>query len=113
MLLILRLEDWVSQIVVFADFWISDVPDIKHVINYDFPNTVEDYVHRIGRTGRQDKKVNRSICKYIFKIIFKGTSYTFLTMKDEHRVGDLIRVMEKAGQEIPEELRNMRYGGRM
>ena len=29
-----------------------DVKDIKFVINYDFPNNVEDYVHRIGRTGR-------------------------------------------------------------
>ena len=29
-----------------------DVKDISVVINYDMPNTVEDYVHRIGRTGR-------------------------------------------------------------
>ncbi|KAK9730663.1 ATP-dependent RNA helicase dbp2, partial [Basidiobolus ranarum] len=29
-----------------------DVKDVKFVINYDFPNNVEDYVHRIGRTGR-------------------------------------------------------------
>jgi superfamily II DNA/RNA helicase len=29
-----------------------DVPDITHVINYDIPQTIEDYVHRIGRTGR-------------------------------------------------------------
>jgi Lhr-like helicase len=29
-----------------------DVKDIEVVINYDFPNDVEDYVHRIGRTGR-------------------------------------------------------------
>lgn len=32
-----------------------DVPDITHVINYDMPATYEDYVHRIGRTGRADK----------------------------------------------------------
>jgi len=31
------------------------VDNISHVINYDLPNTYEDYVHRIGRTGRADK----------------------------------------------------------
>lgn len=29
-----------------------DIPNVNHVINYDLPNTVEEYVHRIGRTGR-------------------------------------------------------------
>lgn len=33
-----------------------DIADITHVINYDLPNSYEDYVHRIGRTGRVDKK---------------------------------------------------------
>lgn len=33
-----------------------DVEDISHVINYDQPSTYEDYVHRIGRTGRAGKK---------------------------------------------------------
>jgi superfamily II DNA/RNA helicase len=37
---------------------ILDVQDIKTVINYDFPKSVEDYVHRIGRTGRQGKTVD-------------------------------------------------------
>jgi superfamily II DNA/RNA helicase len=36
----------------------SDVSDIKYVINFDYPNNSEDYVHRIGRTGRQDKTVS-------------------------------------------------------
>ena len=31
-----------------------DIDDISHVINYDIPRTPEDYVHRIGRTARQD-----------------------------------------------------------
>jgi ATP-dependent RNA helicase DDX5/DBP2 len=31
---------------------IQDVKDISHVFNYDYPNNSEDYVHRIGRTGR-------------------------------------------------------------
>ena len=29
-----------------------DIPNVVHVINYDLPNTIEEYVHRIGRTGR-------------------------------------------------------------
>lgn len=33
-----------------------DIPDVTHVINFDLPSTYEDYVHRIGRTGRADKK---------------------------------------------------------
>lgn len=33
-----------------------DIPDVSHVINYDQPATYDDYVHRIGRTGRGDKK---------------------------------------------------------
>ena len=31
-----------------------DIDSVGYVINYDFPHTVEDYVHRIGRTGRAD-----------------------------------------------------------
>ncbi|MBU2632715.1 DEAD/DEAH box helicase [Patescibacteria group bacterium] len=33
-----------------------DIPDVSHVINYDMPATYDDYVHRIGRTGRANKK---------------------------------------------------------
>lgn len=33
-----------------------DIPDVTHVINYDLPETMEDYVHRIGRTGRAQKR---------------------------------------------------------
>lgn len=40
-----------------------DIPDVTHVINYDIPQNYETYVHRIGRTGRGDKK---------------GTSLTFV-----------------------------------
>ncbi|MEX0877907.1 MAG: DEAD/DEAH box helicase [Candidatus Spechtbacterales bacterium] len=32
-----------------------DIPDVSHVINFDIPNTYDDYVHRIGRTGRWGK----------------------------------------------------------
>ena len=33
-----------------------DIDDVSHVINYDMPKTYDDYVHRIGRTGRANKK---------------------------------------------------------
>lgn len=42
-----------------------DVSDIKFVINYDYPNNSEDYVHRIGRTGRRENKV-RDRFEYLF-----------------------------------------------
>jgi ATP-dependent RNA helicase DDX5/DBP2 len=42
----------------------KDVRDITHVLNYDYPNNTEDYVHRIGRTGRAGAK---------------GTAITFFT----------------------------------
>jgi ATP-dependent RNA helicase DDX3X len=34
-----------------------DIPHVTHVINYDLPKDIDDYVHRIGRTGRAGKKV--------------------------------------------------------
>jgi ATP-dependent RNA helicase RhlE len=33
-----------------------DIPDVSHVINYDLPANYDDYIHRIGRTGRATKK---------------------------------------------------------
>ena len=33
-----------------------DIPNVSHVINYDLPESYESYIHRIGRTGRADKK---------------------------------------------------------
>jgi superfamily II DNA/RNA helicase len=33
-----------------------DIPDVSHVINYDIPATYDDYIHRIGRTGRANKR---------------------------------------------------------
>jgi len=45
-----------------------DVPDVSHVFNFDVPFHAEDYVHRIGRTGRAGKN---------------GTAYTFLTPDTE------------------------------
>jgi len=33
-----------------------DIPNVSHVINYDLPESCDTYIHRIGRTGRLDKK---------------------------------------------------------
>ena len=66
-----------------------DVKDIRHVINYDFPagsNGVEDYVHRIGRTGRAG---------------VPGKAFTFFTKQDEDRAAELIGVLERSEQYIP------------
>ncbi|VDM59050.1 unnamed protein product, partial [Angiostrongylus costaricensis] len=69
-----------------------DVDDIKFVINYDYPNNSEDYVHRIGRTGRRDKR---------------GTAYTFFTPQNAPKAKDLIKVLEEAGQTVPQPLRDL------
>jgi ATP-dependent RNA helicase RhlE len=38
-----------------------DVDGISHVVNYDFPMHAEDYVHRIGRTGRATRLATPSV----------------------------------------------------
>ncbi|KAL3082856.1 hypothetical protein niasHS_010658 [Heterodera schachtii] len=73
-----------------------DVSDIKYVINFDYPNNSEDYVHRIGRTGRQDKT---------------GTSYTFFTQQNAPKARDLIKVLEEAKQIVPDRLRELSESG--
>merc|ERR1711865_282318 len=66
-----------------------DVKDITLVINYDFPNGIEDYVHRIGRTGRAGAK---------------GASHTFFTSNNAKQSRDLVRVLSEANQPVPHEL---------
>lgn len=66
-----------------------DIPNVKVVINVTFPLTVEDYVHRIGRTGRAGAD---------------GISITLFTELDKGLAGGLINVLEAANQEIPEAL---------
>jgi len=51
-------KDGVAEILVATDVAARgiDIPDISHVINYDEPATFDDYIHRIGRTGRGNQK---------------------------------------------------------
>ncbi|KAF2102178.1 DEAD-domain-containing protein [Rhizodiscina lignyota] len=70
-----------------------DIPAVKLVINVTFPLTAEDYVHRIGRTGRAGKE---------------GRAITLFTEHDKALSGALINVMKAAGQPVPAEL--MKFG---
>ena len=53
-----RLKDGDIRVLVATDVAARGihVDDVSHVINYDLPQTFDDYVHRIGRTGRGDKQ---------------------------------------------------------
>ncbi|KAI4131866.1 MAG: hypothetical protein LQ341_006332 [Variospora aurantia] len=66
-----------------------DIPNVKLVLNVTFPLTVEDYVHRIGRTGRAGAQ---------------GLAITLFTEHDKAQSGALINVLKAAGQPVPEEL---------
>ncbi|GAB5358366.1 hypothetical protein AAMO2058_000451300 [Amorphochlora amoebiformis] len=66
-----------------------DVDDVEVVLNYAFPLTVEDYVHRIGRTGRAGKS---------------GISHTFFTKNNKALSGELIQVLNQAGAPVPKDL---------
>ena len=68
---------------------VSDVEDVKFVVNYDYPNTSEDYIHRIGRTGRCSQS---------------GTAYTFFTPANQRQAKDLIAVLEEANQPVTAKL---------
>lgn len=58
-----------------------DIPDVTHVINYDLPEKVENYVHRIGRTGRGfNKGIAVSFCSQEEKPILEEIQ-NFLTKK--------------------------------
>lgn len=66
-----------------------DIPKVEYVINYSFPLTVEDYVHRIGRTGRGGAT---------------GISHTFFCDSDKTLAGALVAVLQEAGQAVPQEI---------
>lgn len=73
-----------------------DIKDIRVVINYDFPTGIEDYVHRIGRTGRAGAT---------------GLAYTFFSDQDAKHASDLVKILEGANQQVPVEIRDMASRG--
>merc|ERR1719228_1890434 len=73
-----------------------DVDDVKFVINYDYPNNSEDYIHRIGRTGRKDRT---------------GTAYTLFTSNNAPKAKDLVDVLAEAKQVINPKLQELAMCG--
>jgi len=57
-----------------------DIPEVSHVVNYDLPGTPEDYVHRIGRTGRAGRS---------------GVALSFIAEDERYLVRDIERVIGK------------------
>lgn len=68
--------------------------DIDIVINFNMPQYIEDYVHRIGRTGRAG---------------VKGKAISFVTEEDVLIARDLVTILENSDQAIPKELEDLCY----
>jgi ATP-dependent RNA helicase DDX23/PRP28 len=66
-----------------------DIADVTHVINYDMPNKIENYCHRIGRTARAGKS---------------GIAITYVTDHDTEVLYDLKVYLESTNANIPMEL---------
>jgi len=73
-----------------------DVKDIQMVANFDFPNNMEDYIHRVGRTGRAGAK---------------GYALSFVTQKHARISRELAKILEESGNQVPAALRGMGGGG--
>ncbi|KAF8072380.1 RH42 [Scenedesmus sp. PABB004] len=66
-----------------------DVRELVLVVNYDAPNHHEDYVHRVGRTGRAGNK---------------GTAVTFIGPDEERYAPDLVKALRESGAAVPQDL---------
>ncbi|CDR98094.1 DEAD/DEAH box helicase and helicase conserved C-terminal domain containing protein, putative [Babesia bigemina] len=69
-----------------------DVKSVVLVINYATPDHIEDYVHRVGRTGRAGNI---------------GTSYTFITPEEGAKSHDIIKALKASNQEVPMDLQHL------
>ncbi|XP_015037549.1 ATP-dependent RNA helicase bel isoform X1 [Drosophila pseudoobscura] len=69
-----------------------DIPHVKHVINFDLPSDVEEYVHRIGRTGRMGNL---------------GVATSFFNEKNRNICSDLLELLIETKQEIPNFLEDL------
>ncbi|GIX64756.1 ATP-dependent RNA helicase, putative [Babesia caballi] len=79
-----------------------DINNITHVINYDLPSNIDDYVHRIGRTGRAGNV---------------GIATSLVNEENRGILRDLLSLLEEANQEVPQWFQklvtaNMYSGGR-
>ncbi|KAK3271727.1 hypothetical protein CYMTET_19944 [Cymbomonas tetramitiformis] len=73
-----------------------DISDVNLVVNFDFPGAIEDYVHRIGRTGRAGKK---------------GNAHTFLDPNEGNMARKLLKILRDAQQEVPREVEELAARG--
>ena len=76
-----------------------DIPNVKNVINFELPNTIAEYVHRIGRTGRAGNI---------------GMATSFFNQKNARLSRDLVDLLAEAGQDVPtwlQDMANERYTG--
>lgn len=77
-----------------------DIPNVSHVVNFDLPADIDDYVHRIGRTGRAGNV---------------GIATAFFNRNNRNIVKGLIELLTEANQEIPDFLtkiaRESAFGG--
>jgi ATP-dependent RNA helicase DDX23/PRP28 len=74
-----------------------DVADVTHVVNYDVPTKIDNYCHRIGRTGRAGKS---------------GIAVSFLTDSDTEIMPALLKYLKDTKSYVPEKLsRNKVCGG--
>jgi ATP-dependent RNA helicase RhlE len=64
-----------------------DVTGIAHVVNYDLPQLSEDYIHRIGRTGRAGAK---------------GEAVSLVTPEDRSQWNEISRLLKRTGSQVPE-----------
>ncbi|EXJ78961.1 hypothetical protein A1O3_08461 [Capronia epimyces CBS 606.96] len=69
-----------------------DIPNVTHVVNYDLPTDIDDYVHRIGRTGRAGNT---------------GLSTAFFNRGNRGIVRELLELLKEAHQEVPTFLENI------
>ncbi|EPY49938.1 ATP-dependent RNA helicase Prp11 [Schizosaccharomyces cryophilus OY26] len=69
-----------------------DVKSLQLVVNYDCPNHMEDYVHRVGRTGRAGHT---------------GVAVTFITPDQEKYAVDIAKALQLSKQHVPDELRKL------
>nr|AJW77404.1 pl10 [Alitta virens] len=74
-----------------------DISNVKHVINFDLPSDIEEYVHRIGRTGRVGNL---------------GLATSFFNEKNKNIVRDMVDLLIEAKQEVPPWIESIAYEAR-